>query len=262
MSRFAVLVALISSVLPASAADRSRPAVPLAIDAQGGIIVDVTVNGSGPYRFLLDTGTSRSLVSDSLSRELEAPVVAKSEVVTSAGSELRTVVRLASLSIAAARVDNLLAPVLPQARLAAIGPGVRGVLGQDFLSAFNYTLDYQHAKLTWDGPVTCDTADAVRLVQAEGRFVMTVEQDSGTALRLVPDTGAEAPILFRSQRPREATSTLRRLRVGAIVLKDVTAYNVERTDPNADGLLPLHRFATVSFAAGGSCLVARIGSHR
>jgi hypothetical protein len=35
----------------------------------------------------------------------------------------------------------VLAPVVPSARLAALGRHVRGLLGQDFLSAFNYTLD-------------------------------------------------------------------------------------------------------------------------
>lgn len=257
MSRVAVLVALFSSVLPASAADRTKPVVPLEIDAHGGILVDVRVNGSGPYRFLLDTGTSRSIVSDVLARELDAPVVAKSEVVTNAGSELRLVVRLASVSIAAARVEHLLAPVLPAARLDAIGSGVRGVLGQDFLSAFNYTLDYRHARLTWDGPLTCAAPDAVRLIPADGRFVMTVERDSGVPLRLVPDSGADAPILFQPLRTREPRSRLGRLRIGTISWTDVAAVNVERTDPDADGLLPLHRFSSVSFAAGGSCLVAR-----
>jgi predicted aspartyl protease len=257
VSRFAVLAVLLSSVVPVLAADRARPAVPLEIDAEGGIVVEVSVNGSGPYRFLLDTGTSRSIVSDALAGELGAPVVAKSEVVTNAGSEMRLVVSLASLSIAAARVEHVLAPVLPEARLQAIGTGVRGVLGQDFLSAFNYTLDYRHARLTWDEPLTCGGPDAVRLTPADGRFVMTVEQASGAALRLVPDSGTDAPVLFQPQRPRQVRSRIRELRIGSIAWKDVAAVNVERTDPDADGLLPLHRFSTVSFAADGGCLVAR-----
>jgi hypothetical protein len=85
---------------------------------------------------------------------------------------------------------------------------------------------------------------------------MAVEGDRG-ALRLVPDSGADAPILFHAARPRQAASRLPLLRIGAVTLKDVAAYNVQRVDPDADGLLPLHRFAAVSFAAGGGCLVAR-----
>jgi hypothetical protein len=32
---------------------------------------------------------------------------------------------------------------------------------------------------------------------------------------------------------------------------------VDREDENADGLLPLHGFSSVSFAARGACLIAR-----
>jgi hypothetical protein len=257
VARFAFFAVLLASVVPTSAADRSRPPVPLDIDARGAISLDVRVNGAGPYRFVLDTGTARSIVSESLAREIGAPTVAKSEIVTSGGSEMRLVVSLESLSIAAARVGRVLAPVLPDARLAAIGYGVRGVLGQDFLSAFNYTLDYRHARLTWDDPLTCEGPDAVPLVAAEGRFVMTVQTDATAGLRLVPDSGAEAPVLFQPARPRQFASTVHLLRIGAVTWRDVAAFNVERIDANADGLLPLHRFAAVSFAAGGGCLVAR-----
>lgn len=257
MVRFVLAVLLLVPALPASAGNKPPSPVPLRIDPHGAIVLDVVVNGEGPYRFMLDTGTSRSIVSSTLARELRAPVVAKSDVVTNGGTETRLVVSLESLSVAAARVGRVLAPVLPDAALAEIGPDVRGVLGQDFLSEFNYTLDYRRGRLTWDGPLACGGPDAVPLVAAEGRFVMAVEGERGAPLRLVPDSGTDAPILFHAAPPREAASTLPLLRIGAVRLTDVAAYNVQRTDPNADGLLPLHRFAAVSFAAGGSCLVAR-----
>jgi hypothetical protein len=227
----------------------TRP-VPLDIDARGGIVLNVTVNGSGPYRFLLDTGTSRSILSARLARDLGAPVVAKTEVASNAGTEWRLVVRLASLSVAGARVDQVLAPVLPDARLDEIGRGVVGVLGQDFLSAFNYTLDYRRGRLTWDQPLTCGAESATPLVPADGRFVMRVDADGAAPLRLVPDSGTDAPILFTAGRPRV-------LRVGGVALKNLDVVHVDRRDPDADGLLPLHHFSSVSFAAGGSCLVAR-----
>jgi hypothetical protein len=183
--------------------------------------------------------------------------VAKSEVVTSAGSEIHLVARIAAIAIASTRVANVLAPVLPEARLGLLGRDVRGILGQDFLSAFNYTLDYRHALLTWDEPLTCGARGTVSLKAAEGRFVMVLTDATGATLRLVPDSGAEVPVLFRGERPDDQTSTVRELRVGDVTLKRINAYNVQRIDPNADGLLPLHQFAAVSFAAGGTCLSAR-----
>ena len=47
------------------------------------------------------------------------------------------------------------------------------------------------------------------------------------------------------------------LRVGSVTLRDLRAYAIPRDDEHADGLLPLHEFASVSFAAGGGCMIAR-----
>jgi len=252
MRRILMIGIVAFTAAPLAAADRTRPEVPLVIDGQGGITVAVRVNDAGPYTFLLDTGASRSIVSDELAQELGAPVVARTEVVTNEGSDMRVVVRLSSVILASARVDALLAPVLPAAQLGRAGRGVRGVLGQDFLSSFNYTLDYRRSRLTWDEPLTCEAPGAVRMTAAEGRFVLVAQADGGS-LRLVPDTGAEIAFLFRGN-PRPRTSAFR---IGDVILREVRTAIVDREDPNVDGLLPLHGFRAVSFAAGGSCLVVR-----
>jgi Predicted aspartyl protease len=251
---FIVSVVVMLAVDPAWASGRTTVPVPLAIDNRGGIVVDVRVNGLGPFRFILDTGAARSIVSDDLARELRAPVVAKSEVVTSAGTDMRLVVRLGSLALASSRVDGLLAPVIPGDRLLQLGPRVRGLLGQDFLSAFNYTLDYRRARLTWDEPLGCAGPNVVPMVPAEGRFVMALRSESGTPLRLVPDSGAEVAVLFGGARD---SPSLSRVRVGSFTLRDLRPVVVERVDEHADGLLPLHGFSSVSFAAGGGCVVIR-----
>jgi hypothetical protein len=51
--------------------------------------------------------------------------------------------------------------------------------------------------------------------------------------------------------------TVPRLRLGGVTVRDVDAFVIDRMEPGVDGLMPLHRFASVSFAAGGACLVAR-----
>jgi len=52
--------------------------------------------------------------------------------------------------VAGASADFLLASVIPAARLRTTGSEIGGVLGQDFLSRFNYPLDYRHGRFTWD----------------------------------------------------------------------------------------------------------------
>ena len=254
MRGFIVSVVVMLAVEPAWASGRTTSPVPLAIDDRGGIVVDVRVNGLGPFRFILDTGAARSIVSDDLARELRAPVVAKSEVVTSAGTDMRLVVRLGSVALAASRVEGLLTPVIPADRLRQLGPRVSGLLGQDFLSAFNYTLDYRRARLTWDEPLGCMGPNVVPMVAAEGRFVMALRGESGMPLRLVPDSGAGVAVLFRGAR---TPPSMGRVRVGSFTLWDLRPVVVERVDEHADGLLPLHGFSSVSFAAGGGCVVIR-----
>jgi aspartyl protease len=231
--------------------------VPIDIDRHGGVFVDVRINDSGPYRFIVDTGSSRSIVSETLARELRAPVVARSEVVTSTGSEWRMVVRLDSVLLSAVRQLHVLAVVVPDARASEFGPGVRGLLAQDFLSLFTYTLDYRHAQMRSAAPVSCDAPEAVPLAAAEGRFVLPRVEVGGEALRLVPDSGAEAPVLFHRGGSGETPTRIISVKVGQVRVKDLIAYCVERIDANADGLLPLHHFNEVTFAAGGGCLVVR-----
>ena len=76
-------------------------------------------------------------------------------------------------------------------------------------------------------------------------------------LRLVPDSGAEVPVLFRPRHLGETISGTISVKVGSTRFKGLRAYVVDRVDENADGLLPLHLFSEVTFAAGGACLMVR-----
>ena len=148
-----------------------------------------------------------------------------------------------------------------------------GVLGQDFLSQFDYTLDYRASRLSWgdEGQV----ANGVRLAlePSNGRFLVQLPQDERCQcpLRLVPDSGANGVVLFagrQADRLRvEAAVTamrvstlsgdgtassviVRALLVGPATLRDVPAARVvlpDHTTEEGDGLLPLSLFARVSF---------------
>jgi predicted aspartyl protease len=249
-----------------------------AFDERGGVIVPVTIDGAGPFMFMFDTGSTRTAIADDLVAQLPAPVVARAEVVSSAGPEMHDIARIERVEVAGARAPVLLASIVPAARLRAIGSELRGVLGQDFLSGFNYTLDYRRGRLTWDTiAASCESRGAVPLVSAEGRFVVhATEERSSRSLRLVPDTGADSLVLFapigidESANVRDAVavtsatgSTRGRtmpapgLVVGAVTLRNRSAVVVERDAADSDGLLPLHIFASVSFNMRDGCIIVR-----
>ena len=53
--------------------------------AGGRPVVMVTLNGHGPYRFILDTGAMISVIDASLAHELELPIVGETELASPAG---------------------------------------------------------------------------------------------------------------------------------------------------------------------------------
>jgi hypothetical protein len=260
---------------------RDPDAVGFDVDEDGAVVVAARVDGAGPFRFLVDTGSSHSAVGDALAERLGLQAVAKAEILSAAGQSMRPIVRLGRTAVGGAARDGILASVLPSAELRRVGTNVDGVLGQDFLAAFDYTLDYLHGRLTWTAEEAMDEPAArLTLVPEGGRFVAALPQGAGGLVRLVPDSGSATLVIFGDVRtggagalrwlPANGQARLRgvvgertverafvqALRVGELVMRNEPAVVVERPGPgeDADGLLPLHRFARVSFNARERCL--------
>lgn len=276
------LFAAASSVVTATTV-AAAAVIPFKLDDNGGVVVPVRINDSGPFPFLVDTGSSHSAIADSLVNSLRLPTVAKAEVLSASGQSMRPVAQLASTAVGAAVRGGLLASVLPSATLVNLGAGIQGVLGQDFLATFDYTLDYRRRELSW-GAERAAEAPAARLPMTPeaGRFLVSLPQGSGRGvIRLVPDTGSAALVIFDRIRREPARTVellpargqarmsgvsgdrtvdravVRELRVGDLVLHNEPAVIVDDGEvggTQADGLLPLHGFARVSFQAREQCL--------
>jgi predicted aspartyl protease len=271
-------------VLPLEGAPAPREAVPFTLTDGGAVIVPVFVEGRGPHRFLVDTGANGSAVSRDLAGRLGLAPVAKRLVVTPAGDETRLVVDLGRVSVGAAAADALLASIVDADRLWMDGAEVDGVLGQDFLARFDYTIDYRRRVLAWEAAAMGGDGVRLALHRSEGRFLVDAPQPgSGDhVFRLVPDSGANGLVVF--ERPggvrlamdplpggsevesasgrRRAVEMRRvpRLRIGSLTLRDQIAAVVSRPEagaPEGDGLLPLHQFASVTFGSQAGYLVIR-----
>jgi predicted aspartyl protease len=236
---------------------------------QGGVIVPVAVNGRGPLRFLLDTGSTHSAVSEAVAGDLGAPVVARAVVGSAAGGDERSVIRIDRLQHSVLTVSNILASVVDLAGIDRSGT-IDGIIGQDVLASLHYTIDFRHRTVLW-WPDASDVRRGAAFVlePSAGRFLVALPQPN-TVLRLVPDSGASALLLFEEggeglpvtilpERAELRTLTarttvrharLRELHVGGTMLRDVAAVVVGRHEsiaPDTDGLLPLHLFERVTF---------------
>jgi predicted aspartyl protease len=251
-------------------------------DTQGLVSVPVTINGGGPFTFVLDTGSSRSAVSTRLARRLRLSAVATTNLMSSTATASVPVVRLDGVGVGGKAKHGLLVPVLPIAGQASLGDTADGVLGQDFLLDQNYTLDYDRLRLVWRGTPAPDRGDArLTLKNVADRWLVALPQDGESQpLWFVPDSGAETFVIFdrggaaRLQLTRIRGVTvqtvtghavammvlLHRLQVGSVVLRDLPAVVVTKRPadaPAADGLLPLSAFSQVTFDAGASTLLVR-----
>jgi Aspartyl protease/PDZ domain len=105
-------------------------------------LIDVTINGKGPYRFALDTGASNAIDTD-LAAELGLPVAGT--LSARGAGELPVdigLTRVARVEIGDLTLDDQLFRVLPLSQIVAGDrPPYRGLLGYEFFDRFVVTLD-------------------------------------------------------------------------------------------------------------------------
>jgi hypothetical protein len=146
----ALLLSLTVSISPPHALALEQDEVtPFETGDQGGIILRVMLNGRGPFRFLLDTGSTHTAVSEKTAALIGAPVVAKTTLGSVAGIRAALVVRIDALEIGPINFPDLLATV---ANLGMAG-GVDGVIGHDALRTLRYTIDFPSGG-SCGGPLT------------------------------------------------------------------------------------------------------------
>jgi predicted aspartyl protease len=283
--KWTVVLACIITINGTVALDAAdKPDVTFRLDPAGAILIPVSVNNQIKTTFMLDTGGSHSIVSANLANRLKLSPVATTQVLTSTGTVTRPVVRLDGISIGTVSANDLMPSVVPADQLRAISPELEGVIGQDVLAGFSYTLDYQKKRLIWNAGEAGSVGSAILpLVWQDGRFLVKFVpgQMSSSPVRLVPDSGAETLVLYEragstvisAKSVRGAAGItglvgnvagrfveLAELRLGSIALKNQRAAIIDR-DPAAaaegDGLLPLHIFSSVSFNPTAGYFIAR-----
>lgn len=129
---------------------RATSIVPLKIlkarDGETLALARVIVHGRA-FPFLIDTGSSKTLVDTALARKLQLKTVGKPIKVTGVGcSETAHKVRLRSWSIGGQALPNIVAT---SSTIAGADGQAFGLLGSDVLSHFGAIgLDYAHGQLT------------------------------------------------------------------------------------------------------------------
>jgi hypothetical protein len=97
-------------------------------DMGGRPVVEIKINGKGPYRFILDTGAVTTVVSDELSRELALTPPAGVQVASVGGGPAPAIVVIHDLRIGDATLEGMIAAVMPLGGLLKGEDAPRGIL--------------------------------------------------------------------------------------------------------------------------------------
>lgn len=257
---------------------RADSAVKFKLTENHWIVATVLVGGKGPFDFLLDTGANVTVMTPELARQLAIRPTARASLLTIAGSQIVPYSLLPSLSLGPRTVENLevIHSELPEMR--SLNPGICGILGQNFLSQFNYTLNYRDRRIEFeqDHHATHLLGERLPVEQVGGRLIITARPSSSKKndLKLVLDSGVSRLIIFEiSSRPLKLdleqsenqlvtgstslggralrTAKLRNLWLGQVRLSNLPAA-LAQGGPGAegrfgDGLLPTSFFSSIFF---------------
>jgi hypothetical protein len=271
---------MLLSALPVTADASGRRITPFDLRDDGSIVVPVTIGGTGPYLFVIDTGSSRTVISTRLWQRLRLPVLAQTLMMTPAGRDLAYVVRLDGVAVGGGPAVNVRAAVLPAVPDAA-GQHVDGLIGQDVLATFVYTIDYRERAVVWHLPDDPLAGVRLPLLIHDNRVLVSLAQRDAdpNPLHFIPDSGSDGFVLFAHARDKLRVTPLdvgllssvsgsrivRRVEIEGLVvgkarLQRALAVILDSGEPAemmGDGLLPLHVFARVTFNASEGYLIVQ-----
>ena len=290
LSRIPLLLICVATLPAIAAPATTEVTVRIKIANDYLIVVPVSINGLGPYDFVLDTGTNNTMLDQKLADELTLPHGKATTIIGANGSRSLIAVYAESLSIAGATVDGkelfLFASAIPQ----GLPSKVRGVLGEDFLQHFDLLIDYPHKLIQLESGLS-SMAETLRGEHLPVRLSGTVrgeptlrrlilsalsQQLGENPLSLVLDSGANSLTLFRedlgvgstrqsflesssvksSSISTRETRTIRSLYLGKSQVDDLTVIALAgHPDSDTDGLIPTSLFHSIFISHQGKFVI-------
>lgn len=122
-------------------------AVSAGADAFAHLTVPVFVDGRGPFRFVVDTGADRTVLSDTMAEALELPAAHAVQVEGVVRRIEAKTVRVREISYGVGRAEDCVFPVLPWGWLQA-----DGFLGLDMIDHHRVTFDFRQHQLRIERP--------------------------------------------------------------------------------------------------------------
>src|SRR5580658_8023604 len=141
-------LSLTAVLLPAAQAEPHCPgnvdSLPMRLIQHSQIVVQVTINHTGPYDFMVDTGAQVTTVDPALAAELHLKTKGIAGVVGVGVYARASLTQLDSVEAGSHAVEKVLAVIQNLGQIQLADHRVRGVLAGNFLEHFDLLIDYSH----------------------------------------------------------------------------------------------------------------------
>jgi predicted aspartyl protease len=177
----------------------SRVKFRLAGGAQPLILLPVSVNGEGPFDFILDTGAGTSLLSPELAKQLNVKIIGAKEGQSAGGKVSVSLARVESLAVGETRLPGVDVGLVDLSHVGkTVGARIDGDLGYNFFKHFRITIDYRNLEIRFDDPKRVErfgqsavTEIPMRLANpAKPLILVDVYANGGGPFQFAIDTGS------------------------------------------------------------------------
>ena len=181
------------------------------------VVIPVKINQSGPFDFMVDTGSQLNVIDPALAAQLNVKTQGTVGLVATAAWSQASVGELDSLQAGSQVVLRPLVVVQDLGPIQAADPRIQGVLGENFLAHFDVLIDYARGLLCLDETKVLEKnlrGERIALVPPKHpgsevpfsqRLVVSVNlSDTGARpILLHLDSGSDGPILYAGNRDLE-----------------------------------------------------------
>lgn len=182
-------------------------------DRYDRMTVPVTIEGQGPFRFMIDTGSQATVVTRALRDRLSLRSLGQATLVGMAATKRVEVVRLNGLEFAARMFDAIHAPMLEEAHI-----GADGILGLDSLQDLRVLIDFRKQSIAVDDSRALGGNRGYEIVVRArnklGRLIIANALVDGVRTSVIIDTGAQGSMgnlalqrRLRARRGADVTTT-------------------------------------------------------
>ena len=201
MGRWCAALSIAIAIASPSLAAQDRPSLdpddPPAVvrtvsTADARITIPIQIDGKGPWNFVVDTGSQRTVISRDLAERLALPVRDRVTVISMTGRAEVDTVAVPRLGFGKSVVDDIEAPVLEGENI-----GAPGLLGLDGLDAKRLLLNFRTGRMEISTSKQSQRDPNAIIVEArrrKGQLILLDSDVNGTKVNIILDTGTSISV--------------------------------------------------------------------